>query len=170
VWKESRVLVWQPSLEFWLKKQNPKESPQFKSRGCNLNFEGYLECSNEQKFMVWRTDYRSVGWVLCGETYLHRFKSSTWHRCSHFLGFILGFNSAMLRQHPRQPWDVCGDFAQFFRGARRDRVCVLVFTWVSACMLWTSCVILKKKIMVWQYVVLLNRLLWVGVTHVGSHM
>jgi hypothetical protein len=30
------------------------------------------------------------------ETCLPRFKSSTWYKCSHFSGFILGFDDAML--------------------------------------------------------------------------
>jgi hypothetical protein len=43
-----------------------------------------------------RTDHRSVGWVPCDGTCPSEFKSLTWHGCSHFYGFILGFNGAML--------------------------------------------------------------------------
>ena len=39
---------------------------------------------------------RSVGWVSYGRTYPLGFKSSTWHRCSHFPRFILWFNDTML--------------------------------------------------------------------------
>jgi hypothetical protein len=41
-------------------------------------------------------DHRSAGWVPCSGTYSSRFKFSTWHVCSYFLGFIPGFNGAML--------------------------------------------------------------------------
>ena len=41
-------------------------------------------------------NHRSVGWVPCGGTYPPGFKSSTWHGCLYFSGFILGFNGATL--------------------------------------------------------------------------
>jgi hypothetical protein len=35
-------------------------------------------------------------WVSCRGTCPAEFKSSTWHRCSYFSGFISGFNGTML--------------------------------------------------------------------------
>jgi len=35
-----------------------------------------------------KCNHRSVGYIPCGETYPPEFKSSTWHGCSHFSGFI----------------------------------------------------------------------------------
>ena len=37
-----------------------------------------------------------VGWAPCGGTCSPGFKSSIWHGCLYFPGFILGFNGAML--------------------------------------------------------------------------
>ena len=43
-----------------------------------------------------RIDHRLVGWVSCGKTCPPGFKFSTWHGCSYFSEFILGFNGATL--------------------------------------------------------------------------
>ena len=40
--------------------------------------------------------FLGIGWVYSGGTYPSGFKSSTWHECSYFSGFILGFNGIVL--------------------------------------------------------------------------
>jgi hypothetical protein len=88
------------------------------------------------------TERSWAGWVPCGRTCPLGFKPPTWHGYLHFHRFISWFNVAIL--------SVVGDvpvnseasvvtssiswFAgpiQFFGGAHRDRVCLLVFLEVS---------------------------------------
>ena len=89
-----------------------------------------------------RIERNSTGWVPYGGICPPGFKSSTWHECSYFSGFISGFNGTILLVVGDVPIDseapmVTSSISRFagrtqlFRGAHRGRMCMRAFIGVS---------------------------------------